>query len=273
MYTCNLSHLDKQNISNEEILLIIQSRSNPQGLSSTIKMCLETCTSQNNFKIVCFIDDDQVDLYASVREKFPQTFWVTSRHLQGDWSNTLREQLKFIRSSNCFFVWRFSDDVRGLNRGWDTHILDTKNSFKDEIFTSYCYKTRNPHLCSIGYNYSDDLCEVFCKIWHSAECLPIWTKRWSELILPLCIDTGYSSQIELFTAILVFLLQSRHGLTRIISCGASYDLIVDSGNSLKFLDRQNRTKCNSFFSFLSADSLKIFEPTIEKILTEISAIN
>ena len=61
----------------KDLLIFIPSRDKPGVLSKAIQELYDSSDSKDNFDILCVVDDDQVELYEPVTQKFPDVriFW------------------------------------------------------------------------------------------------------------------------------------------------------------------------------------------------------
>ena len=119
------------------IAVIIQSRDRVDKLRECINMLYNTCYSKDNFDIVVTIDDDQIELYSSIKDQFPNVLWLYSKHQPNHWSNLRKTQNDFIKNSDYYFIWSVCDDMYGLKPNWDKAIKSKKSYFKDDLFTMY----------------------------------------------------------------------------------------------------------------------------------------
>ena len=120
----------------------------PDKLRKTIEMLYSTCTKKSNFDIQVIICSDQFKAYLPVLNDYPECLWAVTKYIEDSWMNIIKAQDR-QRQEYYFFLF-FPDDLIGLKKDWDTHIINKRGYFKDNCFVLYTVS-----------NYSNRKQEVF----------------------------------------------------------------------------------------------------------------
>lgn len=248
----------------KDLCVMIASRNRAQQLEKTINELYSTCSSINNFDIVCFIDNDQIELYLPVIKKYPKVIWNFPPHLNQSWFNITNAQNKIAINSDYYFYWVFTDDFGGLSKNWDESILEKKEYYKDNLFVLYTKSkiwSRNNILFDSCYslntlkeidpyktiNSPGDYSQwtLFDVILHFNEMLPVFTKKWMEMTSSIFTTGNYSSGRELITACLIQQLFIKHNIHRHVECSVEYTLGSCDLNSNKVINIDGKDKDES----------------------------
>ena len=225
----------------KDLVVFLPSRDNPSKCSNTIEMLYRTCDSEDNFDIVCIVDDDQKDMYSHVMGLYSKVIWIHPKHEGSSFNNIMNIHFDFIDKHDYYFNWWVSDDFRGLTESWDSAILAKKNVFRDGLYPLY---TNNP----MGRNLNA-LSSQFRKAWHwfdghnkpmvtdpvdliyhYHEMLPVCTKKW-RLLMKEFYDSGVGGDHIFFNAALAHVLSVEYGYSRSLEVDFYYEEISDSGNA------------------------------------------
>jgi hypothetical protein len=253
----------------KDIAILLQSRNRPTEFKNIVSMLYETCSSEDNFDIVAFIDDDQIYMYDYIKDIYPNIIWIYPEHQSNSWYNLITSQHSFVKENDYYFIWTLIDDFWGLSKDWDTAIINKKYYFKDDIFTMHqskdSYHGRFQWIFNNSYiidNMNDGV-----SIYAHCELLPIHTKKWIELISPVFKNGNYTSQQELISASLILLLKKIFNINRLVKCDLSWEDGTDQGSSNSIINSNGEDRRTSFFR-LASDWFDL-EPILEKILTQI----
>jgi len=254
----------------KDIAILLQSRDRPGMLKNTIDMLYSTCSSKDNFDIISFIDDDQIEMYKHVIDIYPNIMWVHPKHQPNSWYNLITAQHDFIKKNNYYFVWTLIDDFWGLGNDWDLHIIKNKHYFIDDIFTMHQSKEN----CHGRYQYIFEKSYIIegmkdgWSLLSHCELLPIHTKKWVELMSPIFKGDNYTSQQELITASLILLLKKRFNINRLIKCDLTWEGGIDQRKSNSIINSNNGLNRTASFLNLTKDWSDL-EPVLDNIVQQI----
>jgi hypothetical protein len=260
---------------NKNLVIYLQSRDKPSNFIDTVNMLYNTCMSKDNFDIVGFIDDDQIELYSSIPDLFPNVKWVYCKHTPGKWTNLVMSQYEYTKNHNYYFIWVLIDDFRGLSKNWDQAILEKKDIFKDGIFTLHqskdAYHGRFQWIFDKTYILNDEHVNSMSderSILAHCELLPIHTKKWIENIYPLFKDGNFTSQQDLVSASVALCLKKRFNTKRLIRCDLTWEDGDDTGNTNNMSDDYGKSKDISFLALANND-FELLNPIINSISSKL----
>lgn len=261
------------------IVVMIQSRDRVEQLRRTFEMLYSTCTSTDNFDIVAIIDDDQIDQYGTLKDKYPDVMWLYNKHQPNSWSNLRAIQNNFVKMHDYYFVWAICDDMHGLRPGWDKAIKSKKHYFRDDLFTMFQSNDNR----NIGDIYSRYFCDddwentsaetLATNVWRYCDMLPISTKKWIDYMSELYDQNEYSTQHELLTGLIVAMLKKYHNTERLIKCHVWWDRLEDgltATHSNSKIDTNNGLHRTEAYFQLAKDNFVKLTPTVQKFYNEIS---
>ena len=207
-----------------DILVSIQTRSRPDILDKSLSMFYGKCSNANNFDMQLIIDNDQIELYKGVIDKYPQIIKIYVEHQEASWLNIYIAQLNYAKEHDYYFLWNICDDIIGLSNNWDASILATKNRFEDGLFALYTQTIaygRNQHDYSVCY--SDPIGTTF------HECIPIITKKFSEFLAMFYQNqTEYIWGREVIISELIRILYVKYNEHRHVKSDVNYENITCS---------------------------------------------
>jgi hypothetical protein len=262
----------------KDIVVFLPSRDNPKGCDDTIKMLYQNSHSAQNFDIVCIVDNDQIELYSNVIQKWPMVIWKHPEHKKNSFVNLNKIHFDFIESTDYYFNWWVVDDFSGLRGEWDSAIINKKGLFDDGYYTLF---TNNP----MGRNLNA-LTSQFKKAWHWSdgdkkpmvvnpveliyhyhEMLPICTKKW-RLALKHFFDKHDGGDHVFLNASLAHVLSFEFNYSRNIEVNFYYENIVDNYNAAKIL-HGGLTRDQHFYKMAREDSFKTVRIVANEISNEI----
>jgi hypothetical protein len=264
---------------NKDLIVIIQSRSRPNGLHDLIKDLYSKCNSLDNFDILCIIDDDEVDLYKSVKETFIEVKWDIIPHIENSWYPILKSQYDFISKNNYYFNWVLVDDIINISENWDLEIISKKDIHKDNIFALFTRTNmwgREPEIHRTCYDaHPDDKSNGNSIIQHN-EMVPILTKDWVLLTWDIFKEGDFSSSRELITCSLLYKLKKIYNVSRFIETNITYLLINNLDTELKkegisnnITNNSGNNRDTSFYNMVD-EGFSILIPTIDKLYKQIN---
>ncbi len=264
---------------NKDLVVFIPSRDGPDKLSATLDMLVETCSSKDNFDVLCVIDDDQETLYQPVKNKYQDFDFKILSHKSSNYSNIMDFHFDFIENTDYYFNWWVTDDFRGLTKGWDEKIICKKNIFYDEYYTLFTNNlmSRNINAMSNQFTKAVEPVDGYKKplltdpsllIYHYHEMLPICTKNWRLAIKKANDALGGTDHVFL-NASLAHLLSKYYNYSRSIEVDFYYSYIHDSGNAGKKVYKNGLTRDEHFFQWARNENFKSLLPVVEEIADEI----
>jgi len=254
----------------KDIAILLQSRNRPTEFKNIVSMLYKTCSSEDNFDIVAFIDDDQVYMYDHIKDIYPNVIWIHPKHQSNSWYNLITSQHNFVKENDYYFIWTLIDDFWGLSKDWDTAIINKKHYFKDDIFTMHQSKDgcHGRFQWIFNNSYIVDNMDDGVSIYAHCELLPIHTKKWIELMSPVFKNGNYTSQQELMSASLILLLKKRFNINRLVKCDLSWEDGIDQGSSNSIINSNGDNRMASFFKL--AENWFDLEPILENIKININ---
>lgn len=211
-------HEDKKTKSQDNL-------TNPEMLDRTFKMLYDTCASKDNFDIQVIICDDQVDMYEPVLKKWK--IKPTIIPYNESWLNLFRAQHKQMKKGYYFFMF-VPDDMSGLNKSWDAHILAKKKVFDDDLFvlfTQYAGWGRITDIFRKSYPDVANCSKMF-------EQQPIWTYKFGEFIYHLFeFPFNYTKSREIIIPLILhFLNKGDSKYNRHVECDLNYESLLCTQN-------------------------------------------
>ena len=205
----------------KDILISIATRHDDR----TFKMLYDTCNSKDNFDVQVIICDDQVDMYEPILTKWKIKPVVIP--YGESWLNLFREQHKQMKNGYYFFMF-VPDDMYGLNKDWDLHILKKKKHFKDDLFvlfTQYTGWKRQKDIFKEPYLNINNCSQRF-------EQQPIWTYKFGEFFYHLFeFPFNYSKSREIIIPLILhFLNKDNPKQNRHIECDLDYERLLCTQN-------------------------------------------
>ena len=221
----------------KDLSIFIPSRDKPDVLSSAIQELYDSSDSKDNFDILCVVDNDQVELYEPVTQKFPDVIWRYPERLVRSTQNAHEEHFRFLEENDYYFSWYMVDDFWGLQKGWDTAILSKKNVFGDGY---YCLHTTNPFGRNLNAltsqfrvgshpfngNVKPLIEDPAFLIFHYHEMMPICTRKWWLQLRKFFVDVE-APEVVFLNAALVYVLSLLYGYSRQLEAGVYYENLVD----------------------------------------------
>jgi hypothetical protein len=215
----------------KDLLLHLPSRSRPEFLYDTIQTLFYTCASGNNYDILCQIDDDEIELYADVKnkisEKYSNVKWEYLKHDSNSWYNIIENRHKFITQNDYYFIWPISDDsvIFGLNEEWDTNILSKKGYFKDGLFMMYSktdFWGRNQHNFEKCFNLHETDYDNGIALLHTHEMMPVMTKKFMDFVWEIHKDKDWTGNVAEIISSLIYKLSREYNLNRHVPVEIKY---------------------------------------------------
>lgn len=257
----------------KNILLYIPSRSKPDFLDETFQKVFSTAKDLTNFDVLCHIDTDQIELYNTVIQKYPNVIWQYVDHCESSWFNLVKLHHEFINKNKYYFHWHITDDSvkNDLTNHWDDIIVKTKKSFDDDLFALYTNSTvwgRHKIVYENCYYIKNSDINNAKIILNKNEMLPIWTYKFVEFIWDIVKNGDYSSSRELLTAAIIYKLYKDYNLNRHIGVDIVYsdvskiDGVVDRSCQIKNNDGLNRDE--SFYN-LAITNFKEIMPVVKSM--------
>lgn len=253
------NNFNKYKIKNKaDILVCIPTRNSPTKLNKMVHTLFDTCDNKDNFIIQIIIDKDQINLYRDVSLFLGRTFgnnlyWNFVPHLSHSWAEIYKAQYDIISEKDCYFHWPITDDFFGLEKGWDTAILERKKYFDDDIFALYttskmggrcsfahkmCYTQDPPYFEQLKAHQKEylksiknrpdflDIVKLFDRldpILRYHDSLIIFTKKFEDFVFPFFYKKGYESWTGLHIAAVIKFLFSEYGENRNIPCNLYWE--------------------------------------------------
>ena len=256
--------------SGKDLIVYIPTRSNPDGLSRTLSMMYDKCTSISNFDILVIVDEDQVGMYKKAKDrtrKFNNIIWCYPQHDSNDWWNIFNIRNEFLKANIYYFDALWTDDFVGLSPNWDKDIVSKKHYFEDDIFTLHQSKDGGGHQrllkhynkCYSEYGNHHE------SVWRWSEALPVTTRKLSLMIGEVIKPNYLTSQTEMLIAAVIMILYTEHGHNRLVNGGFSWDKLADGGRSDGIGLDGFKTKKNSFDDWTANENYNVIRPIVEKI--------
>lgn len=197
----------------------------PERLDRTLHMLYDNCYSINNFDIQIIINDIQIHLYQNIIDKWNITPSIIK--YSETWDTLIEAQNMKMQEGYYFFVF-FPDDVYGMNKDWDKHIIDKKNSFDDDLFVVFSTFKLWGRKTEILVNCYDSLDSAFSCF----EQNPVWTYKFGEFMYNLFSSNKYVKGREILIAFLLHLLRKK-GYNRHILSDYHYEKVHCTTNNTK----------------------------------------
>ena len=256
----------------KDLIVYIPTRSNPEGLSRTLSMMYDNCTSISNFDILVIVDKDQVGMYKEAKDRtqeFNNIIWSYPEHDSNDWWNIFSIKNEFLKVNSYYFDALWTDDFVGLSPNWDKDIVSKKHYFEDDIFTLHQSKDGGGHQRKLS-NYKKCYGNSSREIWICAESLPVTTRRLSLMINEVIKPNYLTSQFEMLIAAVIMILYTEHGHNRLING----DFFWDRFDTKKKPGTLSSTyigldgfidKRSSFDNWTHIENYSVIRPIVEKI--------
>ena len=273
----------------KDLIVYIPTRSNSEGLSRTLSMMYKTCDSISNFDVLVIVDEDQVEMYKEVKDRYTDgsssdlagfrtavrqelvdnIIWSYSRHDVNDWWNIFNIRDGFLKVNNYYFDALWTDDFVGLSPNWDKDIVSKKHYFKDDIFTLYQSKDGGGHQRSLKRYKECYITEgghlQHDHIWRWAESLPITTRRLSLMINEVIKPNYLTSQTEMLIAAVIMILYTEHGHNRLVNGGFSWNKFISQGRSDGVGLDGFKDKKSNFDNWTLNENYSVIRPIVEEM--------
>jgi hypothetical protein len=262
----------------KDILVFIPSRSKPDVLTKAITQLYDGCDSRENFDILCVVDDDQVELYAPVAEKFPDVIWRYPERLVRSTQNAHEEHLNFLEENDYYFSWYMVDDFWGLQKGWDTAIVSKKDIYRDGYYTLHTTNPfgRNLNALTTQFrtgahpfngNQKPLIEDPAFLIFHYHEMMPICTRKWWLELKKFFINVE-APEVVYLNAALVYVLNTLYGYARQLEAGVYYENLIDdqvcATNTINNLSRDE-----NYWQWARQGNFDIIHPVADQVAQEI----
>ena len=239
-----------------DILLIIPSRGNPDGLEKMFHQLVDTCYNRNNFDILFIIDNDQKHLYEEIIKNCSPDSVVYIEHLDDNWSNIQHAGNKVFESKDYYFACRMVDDIYGISNGWDEAIVERKHFYKDDIFI--LYNTSTVFGRNGLYHENCYYIKGKCLVVTHGESVLVYTKKIYEFINPLFEDPNkFKGLKEYVYSTMIFLLYKIYNEKRNIKSNFSFNDACNNYNSIRIF--------NEIWPNIEADDFKDLKDVAKKI--------
>jgi len=225
----------------KEIVLFLPSRNNPEGCMNTLTMLFETCQSPDNFDVMCAVDEDQIEMYSEVINKFQNIAWVHPQHTEQSFVQLNKIHFELVEKTTYYFNWWIVDDFWGLSKDWDAEIIKKKDLFSDGFYTLYTFDPMGRNLNALSSCFKSALhwqdghrkppvTDPALLIYHYHEMLPVCTRNWKLAIKKFYYNHDGGDHVFL-NASLAYILNKEHGYSRMIPANFNYKGIVDNHNA------------------------------------------
>jgi hypothetical protein len=265
---------------NKDLLVFLPSRDEPDKLARTLDMLFSTNASQDNYDLYCAIDEDQIDLYKPVINKYGNdVHFRFLSHNSKNYSNIMSFHFNLIENTDYYFNWWITDDFYGLKDCWDQKILDKKNIFYDGYYTLFTNNLMSRNINAMSNQFTkaiepvDGNAKPMLKdparlIYEYHEMLPICTKKWRIAIKKLDDALGGTDHVFL-NASLAHLLSRDHSYSRSIEVDFYYEGINDSGRAARKTYANGLTRDQCYFQWARAEQFSRLEPAVKEVAEEI----
>ena len=263
----------------KDLVILLPTRDNPEKFDQTINMLYTTADSKDNFDIMAIIDDDQLDLYGEVMEKYPDIIYQHPVHGGPNSPGITQLQFDFIEQSDYYFNWCVVDDFWGLAKGWDTAIVSKKGVYDDGFFTLFTTNPvgRNLNALTTQFRIGRHPFDGHLKplqidpaflIYHYHEMLPICTKKWRMALKDLYDENWKGPDHVFICAALAHILSRIYGYSRLMEAGVHYKDLSNNNNAAKVLvNGMNRDEY--FAQWAQKEDFAIIKPLARKVATQI----
>ena len=88
-----------------DLLVSLFTRNGPDRLDRSLGMFYGACSNASNFDFQIIIDSDQIELYKSVTDRYPNAHKTYVEHIENSWLNIINAQFNFMKEHDYYFIW------------------------------------------------------------------------------------------------------------------------------------------------------------------------
>ena len=117
------------------IVTCFMTRNRPDRLIKSLDLLYESCYDPKNFEVHVVIDEDQVDLYDPVFQKYPNIMLGLVEPKKGNGlQRCFLKAFEMFKKRKGYFLYNLPDDLYAAFHHWDKHIASKINYFGDGMF-------------------------------------------------------------------------------------------------------------------------------------------
>jgi hypothetical protein len=264
----------------KDIIIFIPSRSNPNGCNKTIELLYSSCASVKNFDIVCIVDDDEIGLYESVINRFPNVIWEHPPHAGPNSKHINKIIFETVQNKDYHLNWHIVDDMESLSSNWDKNMLKTKGIYSDGFYSCFSSNpmSRNLNAMSSCFRapslkwvrgYDSPLVEDSVElIYHYHEMLPVCTKKWRMALRKFYDEDFRGPDIVFLNASLAHILSKQFGYSRHLMIDFEYLVGPDSHRASKVLF-QGLNRDQFYYKYAREENFQLIRSVAEVVSKEI----